>query len=281
LTLGLVAIILFWRARQPQRSSESDGALDQSSSSGIDFILLLFAVGLLLTFVVEFLFVIDGFGSRMNTVFKLYYQAWAMWGVASAFGLYYLMHESKALNSIIRALMGAICGIFIVAGLVYPLLAIPAKMEASTPTLDAVQSTAASLPDESAAIEWLNRFAPDTAIILEAPGDEYNAGTSRVSTWTGLSAVVGWSGHESQWRGTCDLQCPRADDVKIIYSTTNDETTLSLLNKYNVSYVYIGPNERRLYPPAALSKFDRLLPAVFRQGLVVIYQVPAQVTSDK
>ncbi len=281
LALGLVAIILFWRARHAERFSESAGALDQSSSSGVDFVLLLFAVGLLLTFVVEFLFVIDGFGTRMNTVFKLYYQTWAMWSVAAAFGLYYLLHESKALNSVVRVLMGALGGIVLVAGLVYPLLAIPAKMDASTPTLDAVQSMAVSIPDEYAAIDWLNRFAPDTAIILEAPGDEYNAGTSRVSTWTGLSTVVGWAGHEGQWRGNCEIQCPRVDEVKNIYSTSNSETAFTLLNKYHVSYVYVGPNERRLYAPASLSKFDQLLPTVFRQGLVVIYQVPTKVTSDK
>ncbi len=281
LALGLVTIILFWRARRPQRSSESGGALDQSSANSIDFVLLLFAVGLLLTLAVEFVFVIDDFGTRMNTVFKLYYQTWELWSVAAAFGLYYLLHESKALNSIVRISMGVLSASVIAAGLVYPLLAIPAKMDTSTPTLDAVQSTAEYIPDEYAAIEWLNRFAPDTAIILEAPGDEYDAGTSRVSTWTGLSDVVGWSGHEGQWRGSYEIQNPRLKDINTIYSTTDGAQALALLNKYSVSYVYVGPNERRLYPLAALDKFDRLLPAVFRQGLVVIYQVPIQVTGGQ
>jgi uncharacterized membrane protein len=165
-------------------------------------------------------------------------------------------------------------------GLIYPLLAIPAKIEISEPMLDAEQAIAPSISDEYAAIDWLNRTAADDSIVLEAPGDEYNAGTSRVSTWTGLSAVVGWTGHETQWRGSCDIQCPRADDVKSIYSTSDSTQALALLNEYHVDYVYIGPNERRLYSSTALSKFDGLLPVVFRQGLVTIYQVSDATLSD-
>jgi YYY domain-containing protein len=275
LAVSLVAVILIWRA--PRSGQPPAGLLDDVQSarnlrevSGVDFVLLLYALGLLLTFVVEFAYIGDNFGTRMNTVFKLYYQTWAMWSVASAFGVYYLLHEATR-KPIWRALTIGLSVIAIGLGLVYPLLAIPAKAGSINPTLDAMQGAATA--DESAAIDWLNRYAPDNAIVLEAPGDEYNAGTSRVSTWTGLSTVVGWARHEDQWRGDCDIQCPRVQDVNDIYSSGDVAKVTDLLNKYQVTYVYVGPNERRLYLPAALNKFDQLLPAVFRQGIVVIYQV--------
>ncbi|HET7376331.1 MAG TPA: DUF2298 domain-containing protein, partial [Anaerolineae bacterium] len=273
LAIGIAAIVFLWRTSRSRQLAESDGAPASPSIGGFDFVLLLYAIGLLLTFAAEFVYIGDNFGTRMNTVFKLYYQTWALWSVASAFGVYYLLREITGLKSFGRIASVSVSAVAIGLGLVYPLLAIPAKADAVNPTLDAVQATAVSIPDEAAAIDWLNLYAADDAIVLEAPGDEYNAGTSRVSTWTGLSTVVGWSGHESQWRGDCVIQCPRVDDVNIIYTSPDAAKVMDLLNKYQVTYVYIGPNERRLYPASALDKFDRLLPSVFRQGLVVLYQV--------
>ena len=40
------------------------------------------AAGFALMFVVEFVFIRDSFGSRMNTVFKFYYQAWILIALA-------------------------------------------------------------------------------------------------------------------------------------------------------------------------------------------------------
>jgi YYY domain-containing protein len=272
LAVSLVAIILIWRApRSSELVADETPAQDRPSKLlTTDFVLLLYALGLLLTFIVEFAYIGDFFGTRMNTVFKLYFQTWAVWSVASAFGVYYLLHEATR-KPIWRALAIGFSVIVIGLGLIYPLLAIPAKAGSINPTLDAVQG--AATPAEAAAIEWLNRYAPDSAVVLEAPGDGYQSGTSRVSTWTGLSTLVGWVGHESQWRGDCDIQCPRVQEINEIYSSGDVAKVMELLNKYQVTYVYVGPNERRLYLPAALDRFDRMFPAVFRQDVVVIYQV--------
>ena len=42
------------------------------------FALLLIGLALLLAYSVEFVYLRDLFGTRMNTVFKFYYQAWVM-----------------------------------------------------------------------------------------------------------------------------------------------------------------------------------------------------------
>ena len=54
------------------------------------FALTLISVGLLLILGCEFFYVGDVFKSRMNTVFKLYYQAWLLLAIAGGFSLYYL-----------------------------------------------------------------------------------------------------------------------------------------------------------------------------------------------
>ena len=54
-------------------------------------LILVVTVGLLLLVLgTEFFYVGDVFNSRMNTVFKLYYQAWMMLALAGGFALYYL-----------------------------------------------------------------------------------------------------------------------------------------------------------------------------------------------
>jgi YYY domain-containing protein len=275
LSLGsaLAAIFFLWRAR---RSTNSQLADPQSTKShATDFVLLLYAIGLLLAFGVEFAFIIDGFGTRMNTVFKFYYQAWALWSVASAFAAWYLLQGSAHIKTVARIIIGAVAAISVGLGLVYPALAIASKTAGEVePTLDAVQAIASYVPDEYAAVQWLNDNVPGTPTILEAPGDEYNSSTSRISTWTGLPAFVGWSYHELQWRGNYDIQGPRVRDTNEIYTTTVASRALALLKSNNIRYVIVGPHERRLYQPSSLAKFDRLLPIVFRQGALTIYEVP-------
>ncbi|MBP7689340.1 MAG: hypothetical protein KA765_15600, partial [Thermoflexales bacterium] len=265
---GLVAIVFIWRTR---RATELTDYPSTHQPITLDFALLLYAVGLLLTFGVEFTYIIDGFGSRMNTVFKFYYQAWALWTVASAFAAFYLLDHLKAWARIVA---GTVVVGVVMLGLLYPLLGIPDKMEKVTPTLDALEYSGQFAPDEYAAAQWFKQSVSGTPVIVEAPGEEYNSATSRLSTWTGLPSVVGWPGHEGQWRGNYDIQGPRIEAVKELYSTADANRVLELLKTYNAAYVVVGPNEQRLYSAAALAKFERLLPIAFQQGAVTIYRVP-------
>ncbi len=251
----------------PPQSEESDSA---------SFALMLFGSGALLAFAVEYVYLLDQFGTRMNTVFKLYYQAWALWGVASAYAVYYLWRSSERLTSAIgRVAFEVVLAVSVAGGLVYPLLTIPDKIDRGiAPTLDARMPTVQFAPDEAAAIEWLVRNAGERAVILEAEGQSYHDGTSRVSGWTGLSGVLGWVGHEGQWRGNYDDISPRQADIDRIYSAVDAAAVLALLRKYRVDYVYVGPNEIAKYPPEGLAKFDRIMDMVFQQGSSTIYRLP-------
>jgi uncharacterized membrane protein len=60
--------------------------------------------------------------------------------------------------------------------------------------------------------------------------------------------------------------------VKEIYTTRDTLETLTLLNKYDISYVYVGPAERARFPAAGLQKFDTLMDVAFQQGSVTIYR---------
>jgi len=176
------------------------------------FVFILIFVGVVLTLSVEFFYLRDSFGLRMNTVFKFYYQGWVMLGLASAYGLWWLANASQnALSKAARSVILTFSGLLILAGMVYPVLSGLNRVQnfTSEPNLDGASGIAASNPEDWAAIQWLLKNAPSEAatppVILEAPGGSYNY-EGRISAFTGFPAVLGWAVHESQWRGNYEEQ---------------------------------------------------------------------------
>ncbi|HET7012237.1 MAG TPA: DUF2298 domain-containing protein, partial [Anaerolineales bacterium] len=57
----------------------------ETRPSAVPFVLGMIGLGAFLVLVPEFLYLKDYFGTRMNTVFKFYYAAWILWGLAAAY----------------------------------------------------------------------------------------------------------------------------------------------------------------------------------------------------
>ena len=108
-------------------------------------------------------------------------------------------------------------------------------------------------------------------MILETPGGAYEY-RGRVSAQTGLPTLLGWEGHENQWRGNTIEQSKRRPAIQELYSTTDAQRTLTLLREYDITYVYVGPLERSEYPDSGLQKFQRLMDVVYDHDGVTIYQ---------
>lgn len=240
--------------------------------------LLLAITGFALTLGVEFVYVLDVFGSRMNTVFKLYFQSWALFSIASAFGAYYVWSH---VHGATRFACAALFGILLALGLVYPALAYPdrandfqANAAAGLPTLDGTLWMKNTTGDDYAGIQWLNSNAPDGTVILEAPGPQYSQ-FDRVSVSTGFETVLGWGGHEFQWRGNGEEGDKRETDVSMIYKAVDPNQARTLLTKYRVDYVVVGGDEREKYSlnQTMVDKFGKIGQLVFEQGSMKIFLV--------
>jgi YYY domain-containing protein len=242
------------------------------------FVLLLVATGALLTLSVEFIFLRDIFLSRMNTVFKFYFQAWVVWAIAGGYVLARLLRQG-------RMVVISIAVFLIALGSLYPVLAIPARAGeyGGAPTLDGSAYLFDMYPDDFAAIAWLNENVKGTPVILEAPGGSYDY-EGRVSAHTGLPTLLGWAGHELQWRGDYDEQARREPDIETLYTSVQPDQVLTLLDKYGISYIYVGPLEKSRYPAAGLAKFAGLadvVDVVYEAGAVTIYQYNRDMDSQQ
>jgi YYY domain-containing protein len=260
------------------------------------FALLMALTGLALTLSVDFFYLRDNFGLRMNTVFKFYFQGWVMLAIASAFGVWWVSQESGRL---LRALFLGGAALLIAAGMVYPLMAVYARTEGFSrqPTLDAAATFAgeyghsswAARPDDWAAIQWMlgnaRRSPGRVPTILEAPGGGYQL-FGRVSAFTGFPTLLGWTNHQGQWRGGTREINERQPDIVTIFTTPSPYQALELLHRWQVEYVIIGDLEREYIqrtceqpergcnPRRALEKFDQILLPMFNQGGTTIYAVP-------
>ena len=273
----LIPTLSFLFTHHPSRTVGESTLADTPSSvvhrplSTIYFTLLLITLGTVLILAPEFVYLRDQFGYRINTVFKFYYQAWILWSLAAAFGVAMLLQN---LRKVANVAFSVLVAIVIFAGLLYPIFGLMTKTDNFKPvfgfTLDDFERVERETPDEAAAIKFL-LTAPD-GIIAEAIGDGYS-GYARISMLTGLQTVLGWPGHEAQWRGTSEPQGSRRDDIAKLYTTSRWDEAQYIIEQYNIRYVYIGVLER-VSMPVNEEKFQLHLKPVFQQGSVTIYEVP-------
>ncbi|NLN69528.1 MAG: hypothetical protein GX142_01890 [Chloroflexi bacterium] len=261
LTLLLIGSLSFLVGKTTPKGSE------RQADSPVPFVLLMILLGGVMVLAPEFVFLRDVFGARMNTIFKFYYQAWMLWSLSAAFASVVVIKAGRWLGK-------SAVFILIVLGLAYPLLAFPTKTHQFQPsgglTLDASAYLEDSQPDEAAAIRWLST-AP-MGVVAEAVGGQYT-GFARVSTHSGLPAVLGWPGHQGQWRGGYAEVGTREADIRTLYETPNWLTALEIIQRYKIDYVFVGALESSTYYLMA-EKFEQNLQLGFEQGGVQIFIVP-------
>lgn len=264
------------RLTSPRPTSAPAGASDEGEGEFLaDVSLAMVGLGLALTWAVEFVYLRDYFGTRMNTVFKFYYQAWVLLSLSGAYAAYHLWRRWQGYARLAFGVAAAALGLL---GLVYAPLSLWTRTDALTgpATLNGLAHLERHRADEAEALAWLQDNVPGMPVILEAVGGSYSE-FARVSANTGLPTPLGWDFHEMQWRGTSEHSV-RKDDVTRLYTTRSWEEALSLLQAYRVRYVYIGRVERQAYGEDAGALLAQRLPAAFRSTdgtePVSILQVP-------
>ena len=299
LLLGIVAVVVAAFRAISATNAEPSGS--RRAVTAFVMLTVLLAVGLLLA--TEIVFVLDFFRNRMNTVFKIYYQVWTLMAIAGAYVVYYFAAplgaarqarnrregqdgasgvepgRPKGFNAVAAAARAgfAIAIVLLLLAFAYPIAAVASRTNGfqGQPQLDGMAYLAGTQRDEYDALNWLQSNVPGTPVILEASGGSYSE-FGRVSGSTGIPTVLGWDGHELQWRGSGQEAAKRKSDVDAIYQTPDSRAAQQLLRKYSVSYVYVGSLERQKYgsgSPAWFSKFSDIGDVVYQNQSVTIFRI--------
>ncbi len=247
----------------------------------------------------EIVFLKDVFAGnypRMNTVFKFYFQAWALLSITCGAAIYFIY---EGFQSIVRyngwerwllrgvqAVWSVALVVFFLVGMVYPIVGSYQRTNhylQRTNSLDGLNYLQLYDPGDYTAIRWLNSHVQGSPVIVEAynpQGGDYSD-YGRISAFTGLPTLMGWAGHEYQWRVNWLNDAYNANDfygrgadISAIYTNTNPATVLSLMKRYDARYLYVGSLEKTTYLQANLNRFSKFMQTVYSANGVTIYMVP-------
>ena len=250
-------------------------------------------------------FAIQDYLVRMNTIFRVYLQAWILLGIAAAFLLWWMVRRGGALriSGIGRVYRLTFYGLTVVALLgvsIYPVLGARARLadriDTSIPlTLDGtaymqdgtyidVDDTEIILRHELDALLWLRENADGLPVVAEAglPPTQHDTPyyrvQSRAAMYTGLPMIIGWPWHQRQQRGI-GIAEPEIDrrqsDVRRLYSSGSSTLITRILEEYDVGYVLIGQTERAYYPDDGIHELEHHpgLSLAYENEAVRVYRV--------
>ncbi len=228
------------------------------------------AIGLVL--VPEIIYAIDiydGGLSRCNTMFKMTYQAYILFGISMIYGIIKLICLRKIAA---KAIGGILLGIFALTLGYFP-YAVSCWFgdvfnHENYLGLDATAFLHESFPQDAQVIDWLNENIDGTCVVLEANGESYSD-FQRISSFTGLPTVLGWLTHEWLWRGDVADVYAKSDDVKSIYTSDDLAVTEALTDKYDIEYIVVGSREREKFPELNEDMLKELGEVVFESASVL------------
>jgi len=299
LLLLLPGFVVLWRNRR---------------DAGAVFSLLLVLYGLAIVAACELFHIRDflqgGVWKRMNTIFKFYIPVWFFFSIGGAYILSRVAARgpqppgrmARLIGRLTRTSWWTVFSLLVAASSVFTVMGPRARTTGDDlyprtgleppaagrvgfprtllprlridPTLDGLAWMRERLPDECEAVEWLRRSVGGQPVIAEATLEDYRYEYARISSNTGLPAVLGWWSHVDQ-RGY-PFRDIRRNDVSALYRSDDPEEIRTLAAKYGIDYVCVGATERRAYTPAQLAKFDRmpgLFRPAFRNKTVTVYRL--------
>jgi YYY domain-containing protein len=296
LTFGVIIVVarLFPRVgiwKDDENPGDAGGSLYPPATG---FALLLVGIGLMLTLVPEFIYLRDNFSTRMNTIFKFYYQAWVVFGLASAYGVYTLLadRQLRALPMGARAAFAVLLTVVLTGGLLYPILGIhnrifieTGRASGSTAALTLNGGFTAINSDDYQALMCLGQLVDgDDAVVVEAVGGSYdsrNPPSGLAGRFLGIPNVLNWEGHQAQWRGVTygAIVGTRGQDIDRLFADPTWNTAEQVIQQYGIDYIFFGTHERQKYGTAAETKFRDRLPIVCESGESRVYRVEDRVTA--
>lgn len=271
LPIAVITGYIIFRYVAYQKGKQDEDKRDWSHVDRFVILIGLCAIGLVL--VPEVVYVEDIYSEgykRANTMFKLTFQAFMLMGIVMG---YIFVRLIAFHNKAREKKFSIICFILFLTTVGYSVTATKSWFgnifhPNGYKGLDCTAFLDETMPQDSEGIAWLNENVTGTPVVLEVNGLSYTD-YERVSSFTGLPTLLGWRTHEWLWRGRTDILDERELDITDIYTSTNASHINELIDKYNISYIFVGQIE--------MTHFETIQHDILRSlGEVVFEGVPVE-----
>ncbi len=209
---------------------------------------------------------------RANTMFKLTYQAFTLFGISMGYIIPRLLFFPERRKR--RIVFAVIAGYLLISTAGYFENATkgwfgdwtdPERYEEKWQGLNCGEYLKSVDQDDYDATNWINANIEGRPVMLEVNGDSYKD-YCRVSIRTGLPTVLGWKTHEWLWQSwengglfadtgnvMPSIVTTRDADIRTIYTSDDPAEVGALVEKYDISYIYVGRLERGKYEDAEVN----------------------------
>ena len=239
--------------------------------------LALLGAALAVLFATELFRVADAFPGRFNTVFKFWWNAWALVSLASG-ALAGLAYERARLpahalgRQVVRLGVPAALLVTLATAAFVPAMAVSRAREGQTSGLNGAAHLQRDDPGLHATIQWSrDHLDPRQDVVVQAVFESYTAG-NMLAAATGVPTLLGWPNHERQWRRSVP-EGERRAAVDAIYAGGASPATAEVAHRFGVTYVYVGREERAAYGTETAARFAAW-PAVVNEDGALLVKVP-------
>lgn len=217
----------------------------------------LVVLALVLVLATELVRIDDVFDNRMNTVFKFWYAAWVLLAVAGGVAIGDAFGRARAVSAppvVLMAVLAALAMLYLASMLYAPAAVVSRGREGQERGLDALAYLDVRDPGRAQAVRWVAANLGDGDVLLEAAGPSYSE-SGLTSAFTAVPTLLGWPGHELQWRGEGAGIVARAAVVDRIFEGGASPATAAIAQAHGVTHLYLGEAERARYGPGLLARF--------------------------
>tara|TARA_B100000401_G_scaffold430809_1_gene366047 strand:+ start:247 stop:1104 length:858 start_codon:yes stop_codon:yes gene_type:complete len=245
--------------------------INKNDSLKLSYYLLLFTAFILL-YLSELFYVKDIFNNRMNTIFKFHYQVWIVFSITSGITLKFLLqHNYKKITKIIFSFTIII---LLTSNIYFVTTSYLTKIKESSNANPNISSTNHLENDTNKykLIRYLKHNSNHNDVLIETKGQSYT-NDSQISSESRIPTILGWVGHQLQWRSNHDEIFDREMDIDTFYMSNDSKEIINIINKYSITMIIIGPNEIQKYNINSLDKLLHISEIIYKNNDYTLLRV--------
>lgn len=229
------------------------------------YLLLLLLSNITIIFGTEFIYVVDAFNNRMNTIFKFYFVSFIFINLISIYILLsYYINLSKT-----RKYITSFCILIILIPSIWWPIASMVTRNIDNEGPNSLNGLSYLDDKELEIISYIKSNILKDQIVLEGVGNSYTK-SNFISSATARATILAWPNHQLQWRNDASFILDLENKIEDFYN--NPSKDHHIIKTYNISYIIYSDYERLIYKNSDISNFDQFN-LIFENDKYALYSI--------